>query len=260
MAAKFSEKKKKKNLLVPVLTAVAILLAAALLCLYFLRPVEQEAAAPSATTSPTAPSAPSEEVAVQPETAQTEPREEVLEHRGLQIVEIRSYTGAYMEDGSDEVLSELLSVVVDNKTGQALQYADLTLSFSGEEEAHFSVSNVPKDGRVVLLEANRMQYTDEVPSSCQVQNMALLPEFELHEDTFRISAMDGVLNVKNISERDISGTISVFYKNKIQDVYYGGITYRAKIENGLKAGEIRQIPTKHFDPDNCEILMVTFTG
>lgn len=247
MAAKFSEKKKKKNLLVPVLTAVAILLVAALLCLYFLRPAEQEAAAPS------------EEVAVQPETAQTEPREEVLEHRGLQIVEIRSYTGAYMEDGSDEVLSELLSVVVDNKTGQALQYADLTLSFSGEE-AHFSVSNVPKDGRVVLLEANRMQYTDEVPSSCQVQNMALLTEFELYEDTFRISAMDGVLNVKNISERDISGTISVFYKNKIQDVYYGGITYRAKIENGLKAGEIRQIPTKHFDPDNCEILMVTFTG
>ncbi len=253
MAGKFSKKKKKKNVLVPLLLAMAIILAGVILCLMFLGPDVEEAPV-SSVTEPY-----SEETAGQEKNEQTDVPDTILEQRGLEIAEIRSYTGAYMEDGSDEVLPDLLSVVVENKTGQALQYAEITLVFS-DEEAHFTVSNVPQNGRVVLLESNRMKYTQETPVSVQVTNLALLPEFELHEDMLQISAMEGVLNVKNISEQDIPGTISVFYKNKIQDVYYGGITYRAKIEDGLKAGEIKQIPTKHFNPDTCEIIMVTYIG
>ena len=46
------------------------------------------------------------------------------------------------------------------------------------------------------------------------------------------------------------------YKNKIGDTYYGGIAYRVKVEGGLKAGEIRQVMTSHYNPDNCSIVAI----
>jgi hypothetical protein len=40
-------------------------------------------------------------------------------------------------------------------------------------------------------------------------------------------------------------------------MYYGGITYRIRIEGGLKAGEIRQGTAAHFNPDNSTVVFVT---
>jgi hypothetical protein len=64
------------------------------------------------------------------------------------------------------------------------------------------------------------------------------------------------MNVKNISDSDIEGNIYVYYKYKTQDLFYGGITFRVTVEGGLKAGEIRQLMTSHFNPDTCQVVMV----
>jgi hypothetical protein len=49
----------------------------------------------------------------------------------------------------------------------------------------------------------------------------------------------------------------VYYKNSTADLLYGGITYRAKVRAGLKAGEIRQINAGHFNPESSVIVMIT---
>jgi hypothetical protein len=72
-----------------------------------------------------------------------------------------------------------------------------------------------------------------------------------------ISGLPGTINVKNISEADITGTIYIYYKHRAGDTYYGGITYVTKVQGGLKAGEIRQIIASHFVPNSCQVVAVT---
>ena len=50
----------------------------------------------------------------------------------------------------------------------------------------------------------------------------------------------------------------VYYKNVEDDIYHGGITYRVKFSGGIKAGEIKQIQSKHYSSKNSEILNLTY--
>jgi len=47
------------------------------------------------------------------------------------------------------------------------------------------------------------------------------------------------------------------YKNAAADLYYGGITYRVRIEGGIKAGEIKQLMAGHFSETGSKIMFVT---
>ena len=176
---------------------------------------------------------------------------------GLYVTEIENFSGVYMEDGTDDVVQGLLMIVLENRGEQALQYARISLDY-GDAQAHFDVTNLPAGGKVVLLEKNRMSYRGDLPQAAFAENVALLDAFPMHEDVFLITTADGVINVRNISGTDITGDIFIYYKNVGGGLYYGGITYRVRIEGGLKADEIRQMMTAHYYEDASEILMVTY--
>lgn len=176
---------------------------------------------------------------------------------GLVITKIGNYTGLYMEDGGDEVVSGILMVELENTSDQDLQLAVIKLYY-GDEEAVFQVTNLPAGKKLVALERSRMAYRTELPDRTALENTAFQDEFTMHEDEIEIVALDGVINVINRSEEDIANNIYVYYKNLAGGVYYGGITYRVSIEGGLKAGEIRQLMTEHYDSEGSEILMVSY--
>ncbi len=176
---------------------------------------------------------------------------------GLVITGLAPYTGAYMEDGTDHVVSDVLMAILENTSDQALQYAQITLHF-GDKKAEFSVTNLPAKQRVVLLEKNRMEYTKAEPDRAEMRDVVFLPKFELHEDIFEITGEKGTLTIRNISDSDVSGDIYVYYKNTSKDLLYGGITYRAKVDGGLRAGESKQIIASHYNPTGSVVLMVTF--
>lgn len=182
----------------------------------------------------------------------------VLE-QGLQIHKIDSYAGPYWEDGSDEEVSELLMIELENISGKDIQIAVVHLLF-GEETAIFQVTNLPEGESVIALEQNRRKYTEEMPTQVTVENIAYMDEFSMQEDAVKITAFNGIINVENISEKDIEQTIFVYYKNYEEGQYHGGITYRVRIEEGLKAGEIRQLKASHFYAEKSRILMVSFGG
>ncbi len=177
--------------------------------------------------------------------------------QGLIITDIDDYTGAYVEDGSDAVVSGVLMLILENTSEEALQYARITLYFGGIP-AEFTVTNLPAGQRVVLLEKNRAAFSSKVPDSVELADVLFLPEFEMYEEIFEISGTKGNLTVKNISETDIAGDVYVYYKNSAQDLLYGGITYRARVEGGLKAGESKQVIAAHYNPTGSTILMVTY--
>lgn len=176
---------------------------------------------------------------------------------GLVVTSLAKYTGIYMEDGSDETVSGVLMAVLENQSKEALQYAEITLTYGDSMQAEFTVTNLPAGEKVVLLEKDRLQYRNEVPAATAAKNVVFVPEFTMHKDTIQVSGLQGMLNVKNISDKDITGDIYVYYKNSAADLLYGGITYRTKVAGGLKAGEIRQINAGHYNPKGSAIVMVT---
>ena len=228
-------------------------IAAALLC----RPQgEQPIQTPAVRTEPTE-TEPVQTVPTQTEPAGAETQPAISLDYGLQITDHGSYTGVYMEDGSNEIVSDVMMLVVQNNGEADIQLAELT-ALCGGETYRFKLTNLAVGKRAVLLDLDRKRAEGGTPESVELDSVALFQEpMELHEDAIEIGGLEGMLNVKNISDTDISGDIHIYYKYAAQDIYYGGITFRVRIQGGLKAGELRQIPAVHFDPKGCEIIQVT---
>ncbi len=269
-----SKKKGKDNTLLCALIAVLAIVLAVLIVYALslevyenpdiptLPPVTDPTAAPTdgATGNPT--------VGPEEPTSDTDPTEDIQINvdpetefdlgRGLMITDVGSYTGVYMEDGSDEIVSRVLMAVVTNTSEQDLEYAEITLN-GGDKEAKFTVSTLPAGASAVLLEKNRMAFPGEdVFTGAQTQLVSFFDvPMSLHEDMLKLQGLDGALNITNISDSDITGDIVIYYKNSSADMYYGGITYRVRLEGGLKAGEIRQIMSDHYSASGSEVLFVT---
>ena len=179
-------------------------------------------------------------------------------YKGLQVTKIGSYTGLFVEDGSDEVLSRILMVIVKNTGTKTVQYAEIELT-DGNTTACFSLTTLPPGESVVLLEKNRMLYADGKDlSEITFRNVAVFPqEPSLCEDRIQIQALDGVLNVTNISGQDIEGDVVIYYKNASSDLLYGGITYRVTIKGGIKAGEVKQLQASHYAAKGSRVMWVT---
>lgn len=177
----------------------------------------------------------------------------------LRITDLGNYSGIYMEDGTNDPVMDVMMLVLHNTGEQDLQYLELELNYDGQIYA-FKASNLAADSAVVLLEQNRQAYPGGQPQQTIVRHAAFFSEaMDLCTDALQISGMEGALNVKNISDRDISGDIYVYYKYSSEDLFYGGITFRAKVP-GLRAGELYQVPTGHYAPDSCTIVQVTMVG
>ena len=248
--SKKNQPKKSGGLLILLILAG---IAAALLC----RPQgEQPIQTPAVRTEPTE-TEPVQTVPTQtlPTVVETQPG--ISLDYGLQITDHGSYTGVYMEDGSNEIVSDVMMLVVQNNGEADIQLAELT-ALCGGEAYRFKLTNLAVGKRAVLLDLDRKRAEGGTPEVVELDSVALFQEpVELHEDAIEIGGLEGMLNVKNISDTDISGDIHIYYKYAAQDIYYGGITFRVRIQGGLKAGELRQIPAGHFDPKGCEIIQVT---
>lgn len=177
---------------------------------------------------------------------------------GLVISDVGSYTGAYMEDGSDEVVSGVLMIVVTNEADHPLQYAKVTMQ-AGEETAVFSLSTLPVGASAVVLEASRLGYDRSVEyAGAAVEQAAWFDgPLGLCEDRLQLQQLDGALNVTNISGDDLEGDIIIYYKNSSEDMFYGGITYRIRLSGGLPAGAARQVMADHFSEGGSTIVFVT---
>lgn len=181
---------------------------------------------------------------------------------GLLVTDLGSYTGMYMEDGTDEIVSGVLMLVVENIGEKDIQYAEITMDFEGLQ-AQFALTTLPVGAKMVLLEKNRLQWDDTMDDGVVLpvaDNVAFFQEtISTMEDKLKIGIVDGAINVTNISGEDIPGIISVYYKNAAADIYYGGITYRIQIQGGLKADEIRQVMTQHASDTGSQIMFVTIS-
>lgn len=178
---------------------------------------------------------------------------------GLRIVDIGAYTGMYMEDGSNEIVSGVLMCIVTNEGDRAVEYAQLQLH-DGEKDIPFTLTALLPGRSVVLLATDRTAHDNSATyTATMAQSVAFFSyEPSLQADRLQIQGLDGGMNITNISKEDITGDVVVYYKNAASDgLLYGGITYRTRISGGIKAGELKQGMTEHFRVNGSEVLFVT---
>lgn len=260
---KYLEKKQKKNRSWLIITAITLALTIALLS--WVAKIIDDSKVPE-LEHPTEPGSQLQESMGGETTAaletQTEtvpqPSNQFVLSQELEITLVGSYAGIYMEDGSDEIVSDVMMIVLKNTSDADLQLARIDLIYE-DFVAEFEVTNLPAGESVVLLEKNRRSDTGSQYEEAQVRNVVFFSEpMSLAEDKFEIVANKGSIELTNISETDVAGDIYIYYKNSASDLLYGGITYRARIEGGLAAGETARVITGHYDPDNSVILDVVY--
>lgn len=254
---KYSKKPERspKKVLIILLTIILVLAIAIPLGIWGAKHFQPEDSSnPTETTEPSV----SEETELPQETiddVQQEDTQEVIS--GLQIDRIDSYAGIYMEDGSDEFVSDVMMMIVKNTTSDDLQLARIYVHYA-DFVAEFEVTNLPSQASVVLLEKNRHQMVEQEHAMISVENVLFFSkDMSLMKDTFQISGGNGYLDVTNISDQATAGTVYIYYKNSAKDLLYGGITYRAKVEESIAPGETIRIMTKHYQADLCRLVMVT---
>lgn len=168
---------------------------------------------------------------------------------------IGQYTGPFVEDGNDAPVANAMAIVVRNNSDTDVEYAEIKFSVSDGSEADFHISTLPAGKSAVVLEQNKREFNAQETLTFSDKLYAVAEEISLMEDEVEVTAEDGILTLKNLTE-DSLGTVYVRYKNKLNDDYYlGGITYSCKFEN-VDAGESVEAQTKHFTVDGSTVLMV----
>ncbi len=175
----------------------------------------------------------------------------------IKIKEISSYTGPYMEDGTDEDVEDVLQILVKNIGDEPLQYAKVTL-LSQNEEAVFEMTTLFPGESMIVLETNRKKASaDTEYTAVRADNIAYFQyDPTTHTDKLSIQPLDGGFNIKNISGEDIDGKIVIYFKDYKDGQYVGGITYSGTIQDGMKADELKQIMTDNFSVDSTKIVFI----
>ena len=75
----------------------------------------------------------------------------------IAIRRLNPYSGPFVEDGTDEMVTNVLALQFRNDSQQAVQYAEYVFDINGEEVA-FKLSNLDVGQRCVVLAANRHAY------------------------------------------------------------------------------------------------------
>lgn len=254
---KYTKKKTKKSMMGVVILALAVLLVLVICIGLGVKKQKDQAASQNTeitqaevTADTFAESSASEETVLE-----TKPQHIDLSN-GLRIERVGSYAGIYMEDGSDEPVADVMMILLENTSEQDLQLARISIAYP-DFTAEFEVTNLPAGERAVVLEKNRHSAPMEDYLSAECENVAFFSEaMNLAEDRISINAMNGMLEVTNCSEEDITGYIFIYYKNSATDLLYGGITYRVTIADGLKAGETKTVIAGHYTQQNSRLLMV----
>lgn len=178
--------------------------------------------------------------------------------RELEVTNIGSYSGPYMEDASGEPVSKVMMIQVTNNGDEDVQYAEITLSGEGEEDAVFKFSTLKAGETMTVLESTQKKYKKSADyTQALASNVAYFQKkLKTYPKKLEIQALDGGLNVTNISGEDIDGEIVIYFKDCDGDMLMGGITYRGRIEGGIKAGEIRQLMSGNFTKENTKVIFI----
>ena len=178
-----------------------------------------------------------------------------LSDPNLTVESIGSYSGNFLEDGSDEPTANVAAMLITNNSDQMLQIAEITFQVNDTETASFKVTNLPAGTSTLVLEANKREYSEEDSYTYGETATGYMEQPSLEEDKFDLVTEDGKITLKNKTDQSYD-KVYVYYKYvQLGGAYLGGITYRTPFENVPANGEVESIAA-HFNPESSKIMAV----
>ena len=178
-----------------------------------------------------------------------------IPNSSLSIRAVKSYSGVFIEDGSDKDVSGIAAIILDNKGTENIEYAKITLKCEGKEYV-FEAKTLAAGATMVVQESTGAKYADGEYGEATAM-VAPMEKQDLSEQLVKVKETEsGGIQITNISGKDIP-CVRIFYKFYIEDldVLVGGITYTSKITD-LQANEVRVIIPSHYDKDASRVMMV----
>lgn len=168
---------------------------------------------------------------------------------------ISSYNGIYLEDGSDEEISGVTVMLLENTGDTEVEYASVSVNRDGTV-LQFDASALPAGATVAVQEKNKTLFQEGNYTDCTA-TVAELSSFEMSEDKVKVEESgDQSLTITNLTDETIPA-VRIFYKFYMEDekTYVGGITYTAKITE-LPAGQSTTVTPSHYIKGSSRIMMV----
>ena len=200
----------------------------------------------ASTTDATETTLPTETVEISTTEAPTEPQEL------LEILQYGAFSGAYVEDGSDEAVENVACILVKNHSEGYIDYALLHAQF-GDTVGEFILTGIPAGGSAWVMESSRLSlkgdedyfYVDQTLSQIRTENM-IDPRAE-------VKFSKGAVEVKNVGTEDLPA-VKLYYKQLHKDGnFLGGITYTLTTGE-LPAGQSVSLLSAHSTEDSCVLV------
>ncbi len=169
------------------------------------------------------------------------------------------YSGEFPEDATFREEKDVFALKVVNRSSKDLQLVRIYVT-TDKKECLFEITTLPSQKAVTVLEKNAqtLSHGEKIIQIREENTIFFEQKLSLHSEKFQITEHDRVLNIKNISNEDLSSDVYVYYKKTDADgSYFGGITFRSNAGK-LKKDEFRQIPASHFSKEDSEVLFVGY--
>lgn len=160
-----------------------------------------------------------------------------VEQTPLQLLEMRSYDGPFVEDGSRRQVRDVAAVVLYNPSEQFLERGAVKV-WQGQRLMVFAFSCIPPGGRVLVLESSAKPYDPARIKNCWGWCVTGNTDREVQVEEVGRSA----LAVTNLRQKTV-GEITVYYKDYDpgQKLYIGGVTHSVTVRR-LQPGHRVVVP------------------
>ena len=146
----------------------------------------------------------------------------------LQIEKLAPYSGIFVEDGTNQQVTDVAMIMVKNTGGDVVEYAEITVEYA-DKTLTFQITALPAGERMVVQEKTG----SSVPKGVAGRASALVVHRTQMNITPEISVSDNgdnSLTVKNLTNQTIP-TVRVFYKYYMENenMFVGGIAFTVRI-------------------------------
>lgn len=210
---------------------------AAVLCLFLSGCGGDPSSNPEGTTAPT-------EVSSPPATS-----------ADLYCLEVSTYSGPFVEDGSEEEVENVAAIIVENRSEQFLDRAMITYVF-GDKVAQFELTGLPSGARAVVLEKNRLTLTGKEEYTLINCDSSFKSDAVTQSGSLKAYSSGNVLKLENTSKETYRNTCVYYKKVNSDGMFLGGITYMLSFDT-MNPGDVKEKASAHFT-DDCEIVRFSY--
>ena len=207
--------------------------------------IQEPTPAPESTET----TAPAEEPSLPPQEPLLFPV--ALDDGKLVVSSMFSHTGIHPEK-SDENVSDLAALLVENTSGKYLAEANITATLSNGAVCSFTVTDLPADKIITLFAEDDETFTAD--DSCVDLSSEAVFEDAVTPDQLSVTAMGMDVMVENTSGEDLTN-IDIYCRDILGESYFGGAVYKHTIEN-LSAGQTATVTVSESFVGMVEVVRI----